>query len=196
LRTACLSLLVSLPLLAVAQPDSPQRLEPDKTVERTLSAGSSDSYALDLHTGDLVSLKLTAKGQDMILSVFEPAGDLSRAFSSEVLDGETIRFVAVRAGSWRLRVAARSKDSPATYFISELKITPPPKVPPPPDPDESARIKALKTSADVAAFWKAIGPEGSPLIESIGVEEQPEADNLHSARLLQGRQTLRPGAGV
>jgi enterochelin esterase family protein len=154
-------------LLIVAQTDSPQRLEPEKTVERTLSAGSFDSYALDLHFGDLVSLKVTGKGQDVILSVFGPAGDLSRAFSSEVVNGGTVRFFAARAGSWRLRVTARSKASPATYSISELKITSAPNVAPPPDPDESARIKGLKTSADVAAFWKETGPEGSPLIESI-----------------------------
>ena len=54
-----------------------------------------------------------------------------------------------------------------TYSISELKIIPAPNVAPPPDTNQSARIKGLKTSADVAAFWKEIGPEGSPLIESI-----------------------------
>jgi hypothetical protein len=74
LRVACLSLIVALPLLVVAQTHSPQRLEPEKTVERTLSPGSSDSYALDLHLGDLVSLKVAGKGQDVILSVFRTGG--------------------------------------------------------------------------------------------------------------------------
>jgi enterochelin esterase-like enzyme len=167
LRIAYLSLIISIPWIVAAQTDPPHRLEPEKTIERTLTGGSSDSYTLDLHLGDLVALKITDKGQDVILSVFGPAGDLNRAFSSEGMGGGTIRFFAVRAGSWRVRVAARSKDTPATYVISDLKITSPLHVAPPPDPNESARIKGLKTGADVAAFWKEIGPEGSPLIESI-----------------------------
>ena len=167
LRNTYLFLGVSLPLLVGAQIDSPQRLEPDKTVERTLSAGSSDSYTLDLHLRDLVSLKVTGKGQDVILSIFGPAGDLNRAFSSEVQNNGTIRFLASsRAGLWRLLVKARSKDSAAAYSISGVKITRA-STAPPHVPDESPRIKAVKTSADVAAFWKEIGPEGSPLIESI-----------------------------
>jgi hypothetical protein len=159
---AYLSLIISIPWLVAAQTDSPHRLEPEKTIERTLTGGSSDSYTLDLHLGDLVALKITDKGQDVILSVFGPAGDLNRAFSSEGMGGGTIRFFAVRAGSWRVRVAARSKDTPATYVISDLKISSPLHVAPPPDPNESARIKGLRTGADVAAFWKEIGPEGSP----------------------------------
>ncbi len=151
----------------MAQTESPQRLEPEKTVERTLGAGSSDSFVLDLHLGDLVSLKLTGKGQDVILSVFGPEGDLSRAFSSEIVGGDTIRFMATQAGTWRLRAAARSKDSPVTYSISGLKIASAPNMASPSDPNESARIKGLKTGVDIARFWKEIGPEGSPLIESI-----------------------------
>jgi hypothetical protein len=54
-RIAYLSLVVGMPLLAAAQTDSPRRLEPEKTIERTLTSGSSDSDTLDLQVGDLVT---------------------------------------------------------------------------------------------------------------------------------------------
>jgi enterochelin esterase family protein len=102
----------------------------------------------------------------VILSVYAPDGHLSRAFSSELQEGGPLQFLATQSGRWTVRVSARAKAS-AAYAISGLKVTTPPGPTPPPDPNQSPRIKKLTNQADVDAFWKEIGPHGSPLIEAI-----------------------------
>ena len=56
------------------------KLEPDKTLERTLSVGATDVFTLDLRKDQIVSLVLKDHGKDVILSVHGPGGDMRRAF--------------------------------------------------------------------------------------------------------------------
>ena len=69
--------------IAFAQAQSPIQLEPEKTFNRNLAAGATDLFALDLKTDQIVQLMLEGQGKDVILSVYNPDGRLSRAFSSE-----------------------------------------------------------------------------------------------------------------
>jgi enterochelin esterase-like enzyme len=153
------------PAILAAQSATLPRLERGKAIDRTLSAGATDTYALVLRAGDLVSVKVSDKGKDVILSVFSPAGTRERAFSSALQDGEPAVFLAKQAGSYRLAVAARDRAATAPYSITLRGIWDPPFVPTARDTDQSPRIARLKTPADVAAFWREIGPAGSPLIE-------------------------------
>ncbi len=168
------SLLFLIPELLLAQSGivpkqitAPLRLEPDKTLERTLSAGATDVIALDLTRDQIVSLVLKDQGKDIILAVHGPGGEMRRAFSSALQEGEPCSFLVQQGGNWTLRVSARDKGA-AVYSISGLEITSPvTPVAAPADANESPRIKKLAQQADVDAFWKEIGSNGSPLIEPL-----------------------------
>jgi enterochelin esterase-like enzyme len=151
---------------AFAQPQSPIQLEPEKTFNRNLAAGDTDPFALDLKTDQIVQLTLEDQGKDVILSVYSPDGRLSRAFSSERQKGDALQFLATQPGRWTLMIAAREENSTAAYRISNLKIN----TPHPPalaETDVSPRIRKITSQAEADAFWKEIGPNGSPLIEPI-----------------------------
>ena len=152
--------------IALAQSQSPIQLEPEKTFNRNLAAGGADLFALDLKTDQIVQLKLGGQGEDVILSVYSPDGRLSRAFSSERLKGDTVQFLATHPGRWSLKIAARERNSPASYTISDLKINTP-HAPAPATTDVSPRIQRITNQAEADIFWKEIGPNGSPLIEPI-----------------------------
>ncbi len=169
------SLLFLIPELLLAQSGivpkqitAPLRLEPDKTLERTLSAGATDVIALDLTRDQIVSLVLKDQGKDIIIAVHGPGGEMRRAFSSALQEGEPCSFLVQQGGNWTLRVSARDKGAAAVYSISGLEITSPvTPVAAPADANESPRIKKLAQQADVDAFWKEIGSNGSPLIEPL-----------------------------
>ena len=153
--------------IAFAQPQSPIQLEPEKTFNRNLAAGGTDLFALDLKTDQIVQLTLEDQGKDVILSVYSPDGRLSRAFSSERLKGDALQFIATQAGAMgALKVAAREGNAPASYKISDLKISTP-HAPAPAEADVSPRIRKITNQEAADVFWKEIGPNGSPLIEPI-----------------------------
>jgi enterochelin esterase-like enzyme len=168
MRPGFLAIAISAVLAAIAfaQSQPPIQLQPEKTFNRSLAAGGSDLFALDLKTDQIVQLTLEDKGKDVILSVYSPDGRLSRAFSSERLKGDALQFLATQPGRWSLTIAARERDTPVSYRIAGLKIN----TPHPPalaEEDVSPRIRKITNQAEADAFWKEIGPNGSPLIEPI-----------------------------
>src|SRR5271168_3904858 len=124
MRTGPLAIAV-LATLAFAQSQAPVPLEPDKTFNRNLAAGAADTFTLDLKPDQIVELTLEYRGKDVTLSVYSPDGRLSRAFSSERREGEALQFLATQPGKWVLKAAARDRNSPSAYTISNLKITTP-----------------------------------------------------------------------
>src|SRR5579884_1649709 len=152
--------------ISFAQSQSPIQLEPEKTFNRNLAAGTTDLFALDLKTDQIVQLLLEGQGQDVILSVYSPDGQLSRAFSSERLKGDALQFLATQPGRWSLKVAARDGNAPASYRIADLKVNTP-HAPALAEPEVSPRIQRITNQAEADVFWKEIGPNGSPLIEPI-----------------------------
>ena len=168
MRPRSLPIAISAVLVAIAfaQSQSPIQLESEKTFNRSLAAGGSDLFALDLKTDQIVQFTLEGEGKDVILSVYSPDGRLSRAFSSERQKRDALQFLATQPGRWTLKIAAREANSPAAYRISDLKITTP-HAPAAPEPDISPRMRKITSQADADAFWKEIGPNGSPLIEPI-----------------------------
>ena len=152
--------------LAFAQSQVPVPLEPEKTFNRNLAAGAADTFTLDLKPDQIVKLTLEDRGKDVTLSVYSPDGRLSRAFSSERLEGEALQFLATQPGEWVLKAAARDGNTPAAYTISNLKITTP-HGPALSAVDQSPRIQKVTNQAEGDAFWKEIGLNGSPLIEPI-----------------------------
>ena len=168
MRPGSLPIAISAVLAAMAfgQAQSPIQLEPEKTLNRSLPSGGADAFALDLKADQIVELKLEDQGKDVILSVYSPDGRLSRAFSSTRQKGGALQFLATQPGRWSVKVAARDENSPAAYRISDLKINTP-KPPALAEEDVSPRIRKITNQAEADAFWKEIGPNGSPLIEPI-----------------------------
>src|SRR5579863_9056257 len=168
MRPGSLPIAISAVLAAIAfaQSQSPIQLEPEKTFNRSLAAGGTDLFALDLKIDQIVQLTLEGQGQDMILSVYSPDGRLSRAFLSERQKGGALQFLATQPGRWGLKIAAREGNSPASYRISDLKINTP-RPPALAEEDVSPRIRKITSQAEANVFWKEIGPNGSPLIEPI-----------------------------
>src|SRR5579871_6670334 len=106
--TLAIAILVA---IASAQSQSPIQLEPEKSLTRSLTAGASDLFALDLKTDQIVQLMLEDQGKDVIVSVYTPDGRLSRAFSSERQKGDGMQFLATHSGRWALRIAARDANA-------------------------------------------------------------------------------------
>jgi enterochelin esterase-like enzyme len=165
MRTGLLPIAV-LAVVAFAQSQAPIPLEPEKTVNRNIAAGAAETFTLDLKSDQIVELTLEDHGKDVILSVYSPDGRLSRAFSSEHQNGDTVQFLATQPGKWSLKAAARDGNSSAAYTISNVKITTP-HAPVLSEADQSPRIQKVTNQAEADAFWKEIGPNGSPLIEPI-----------------------------
>jgi hypothetical protein len=151
---------------AFAQSQAPIPLEPGKTVNRNIAAGAAETFTLDLKSDQIVALTLEDHGKDVILSVYSPDGRLSRAFSSEHQNGDTVQFLATQSGKWSLKAAARDGGSSAAYTISSVKITTA-HAPVLSEADQSPRIQKVTNQAEADAFWKEIGPNGSPLVEPI-----------------------------
>jgi hypothetical protein len=109
--------------LAHAQPSAPIPLEPERTFERTLDAGGTDAFTLDLKTDQIVALKIQDHGKDVLLSIYGPDGRLTRAFSSELQEDDPLQFLAGQSGKWTVKVSSRARDSSVTYIISDIKVT-------------------------------------------------------------------------
>jgi hypothetical protein len=172
--------------LALAQSQSPIQLEAEKTFDRSLAAGGNDLFTLDLKTDQIVELKLEDQGRDVILSVYSPDRRLSRAFSSARQKGDALEFLASQPGRWELKVAAREGNAPASYKISDLKISTP-HAPALEEGEVSPRIRKITNQETADAFWKEIGPNGSPLIEPIKDDPINRFTTfLWRAKLLQG----------
>src|ERR1043166_5307785 len=84
--------------IAFAQSQSPIQLEPEKTFNRSLAAGGTDLFALDLKSDQMVHLMREGQGKDVILSVYSPDRRLTRAFSSDRQKGDALQFLALQAG--------------------------------------------------------------------------------------------------
>src|SRR5581483_10409293 len=167
MRSATLAALCAvLAAIALAQSQMPIQLEPGNTYNRNLAAGNTDLFALDLKTDQIVQITLDGQGKDVILSVYSPDGRLSRAFSSDLLKGDAAQFLATQPGRWNVKIVSRDSNAPAAFRISNVSIKTP-RAPVVAEPDVSPRIRKIKTQADADAFWKEIGPSGSPLVEPI-----------------------------
>src|ERR1041384_7355567 len=113
MRPVSLPIAISAILAAIpfAQSQSPIQIEPEKTFNRSLAPGGTDLFTLDVKTDQIVHLTLEGQGKDVILSVYSPDGRLTRAFSSDRQKGDALQFLAMQAGRWTLKIAAREANS-------------------------------------------------------------------------------------
>lgn len=149
-------------------------LEIGKPASGRISMGGSELYTLHMNAGDLGEVGVSVHTADLLLNVFDPAGNRLRGF--ELNDpGGTVRILAEDGGSYRLEIKLAAGSGAGSYTVTETKIVPlsdrtfptaeAPKI-------ESPTILALSASVArgepdaVANFWKESAITGVPLIES------------------------------
>jgi enterochelin esterase-like enzyme len=143
-------------------------------VVRQLASGSVQSYAISLNAGDYVAGLLEQHGRTE-LTVLAPDGSPVRHYPSPEEDGKRLWvFIADTAGTYRLELTT-SATQPVHYTLTLNQVlSPDERLKPKPwqDPNPSPRIETLRKqvasgNANVAAFWKQVTAEGTPLVESI-----------------------------
>jgi enterochelin esterase-like enzyme len=149
-------------------------LQINEPVERQLSSGSVQSYAIQLNTADYVAGLLDQHGRTD-LTILAPDGSPVRHFPGQPEDGKSLWvFIADTPGTYRIEVTTTATQ-PVSYELTlnqVLSLDERLKPKPWQDPNPSPRIDALRKqaasgNADINAFWKQVTAEGTPLVESI-----------------------------
>jgi enterochelin esterase-like enzyme len=160
-------LLIALYLVVFAPIILASELHPEDSIEKSLRPGATETYSVNLQAGDVVSLKFADTGQDVILTVQTPAGEVARRFSSKLQGTQPIAWYAAEPGAWQIVLAGRDKGAECGYKLSDLKIAKSENLLKPSTEIESPRLKQLTDAAAVAKFWPQIEKEGGPLIEPL-----------------------------
>jgi enterochelin esterase-like enzyme len=156
-----------------------QSIKIDETVQRQLSSGSEQSYAIELKAEDYVSGLLNQHGKTD-LTILAPDGSAVRHYLGPAEDGKRLWvFIADTPGSYQVEVTT-SAPQPVRYELTlnqVLSLDERLKPKQWEDPNPSSRIEALRKQAasgnvDIEAFWKQVTAEGTPLVESI--EKDPQ----------------------
>jgi Domain of unknown function (DUF3327) len=156
-----------------------QPLRINEPVERHLSSGSVQSYAIELKAKDYVAGLLDQHGKTD-LTILAPDGSPVRHFPGQGADGERLCvFIADTSGTYRIDVTTDATQ-PVSYTLTlnqVLSLDERLKPKPWQDPNPSPRVEALRKQAssgnpDVNAFWKQVTAEGTPLVEPI--EKDPQ----------------------
>jgi hypothetical protein len=153
--------------VALAPGLSGAELHAEDTVQKSLQPGSTEVYAVNLKAGDVVSLDFTDTGQDVILTVQTPRGEVARRFSSKLQGGQPVGWYATDSGTWQLALTGRDKEVECGYKIAGLKISKSESLLKPSTEIESPRLKQLGDAAAVAKFWSQVEMEGTPVIEPL-----------------------------
>lgn len=157
--------LISLLLLSFRLAAADLPWEPGKPYKGDLKAGATDSFVTTVKKDQVVTVSLEPRDpkQNLIFSAVGPSGGWRRAFATNMQNSK--RFLAREEGQWRFTVAGRDQGAFGEYTLT-VRLEPLPQallVP----ALASPKLAKLATQRDVDAFWKEIGPQGSPLIEPI-----------------------------
>ena len=129
-RFRCAALLLSLILSATAsaqtQPATATTpLEPGIPVERTLAAGQSHNYTINLDENQFLQLVVDQRGVDVIVRVFSPSGKRLAEYDSPNGDSgpENVSFVSTSAGTYRVEVAVLDQSADLKPGRYEIRVT-------------------------------------------------------------------------
>src|SRR5215831_1216048 len=99
-------------------------LQAGKTFQKSLGAGQTHNYTLNLEKDQFVQLAVEQNEVDVMIRVFLPNGNLLRAFDSPTgSEGtEYAEVVSESAGAYRIEIAAISEADPSASGKYELKV--------------------------------------------------------------------------
>ena len=102
----------------------PEPLQPHKTVEKSISAGQTHSYSLNLEKDQYVQLAVEQNGIDVVLRVFLPNGNLLHEFDSPTgKEGtEYAEVISEKAGIYRIEIAPLTDENPTESGKYQLKV--------------------------------------------------------------------------
>jgi hypothetical protein len=108
----------------VGAQDPPTSLQPGTPVERTLSAGQTHNYNVNLEQDQLLQLVVEQRGIDVVVRVFSPGGRrLAEIDSPNGTDGpENVSVVADATGAFRIEVTPLGQNDPIRPGRYEIKI--------------------------------------------------------------------------
>jgi len=102
-----------------------RQLELNKPIERGLSGGQSHAYQVQLPAGQYIRLVIEQRGIDLEAKLIGPDGKLIIKFDADFrsMGQETVSWVADEAGTYRLEVGAKYKNSAAgSYEIRMVEL--------------------------------------------------------------------------
>jgi enterochelin esterase-like enzyme len=144
-----------------------------RTLEGVVSTGNPQFFAVILKAQDYAQIKLDPHGKELAVVVHDPSGSTLRGAKLGP-DEDRLDFVADRAGTYRIELAAANASGEISYAITLEKIVTLQERLAPLKPEyESPRIRALRASLEAGnpgsaeAFWKQIEKEGAPIIEPL-----------------------------
>lgn len=147
------------------------QIEAGHTYQRSLFPDQTDSLLFQsVPNQEIVSIKIAPQTADeLICRFYSPSGVFRRAFSTTLRTNPIFTFAAVEPGLWRLEISPRRPGTaPISYVVSGLQFSPLTLAEPRPSTAfQSPRLNAIRSSADVAAFWKEMEAATTPLIEPI-----------------------------
>jgi tetratricopeptide (TPR) repeat protein len=101
-----------------------ETLQPGKAIEKSLAAGQTHSYTINLEKDQFVQLKVEQREIDVIVRVFAPSGNLLREFDSPTgpQDSEYVEVISEVAGTYRVEIAPINDSEPSASGKYELKV--------------------------------------------------------------------------
>ncbi|HYW73276.1 MAG TPA: hypothetical protein VE961_19805 [Pyrinomonadaceae bacterium] len=125
MRRLSLVLLVALLVApAVRAQTAVETLESGTTIEKSIAAGQTHSYTLNLEKDQFVQLAVEQRGVDVVVRVFLPNGNLAHEFDSPTgSEGtEYAEVLAESAGAYRVEIAPLGGNETSTSAKYELKV--------------------------------------------------------------------------
>jgi hypothetical protein len=122
---ALLLIFPAAPFTVAQLPAANTPLQAGQSIERTLGAGQSHNYTVNLDEGQFLQLVVDQRGIDVIVRVFSPRGKRLGEFDSPNGDEgpENVTVVAITAGTYRIEVAPLGQTYNATPGRYEIRIT-------------------------------------------------------------------------
>src|SRR4051812_41944038 len=117
----CFALFLAPPVTGQVATES---LQAGKAVEKSLAAGQTHSYTINLDKDQFVQLAVEQQGIEVLIRVFLPGGNLLREFNSPN-GSETTEYVEVisdAAGVYRIEITRAGEIDPSTSGKYVLKI--------------------------------------------------------------------------
>lgn len=102
----------SAPRAPATPASSPAVLSTEGVVERTIAPGEKHDYRLELAAGELFELTVEQRGVDLVLRLFDPAGELALEADLPIADlgPEQLLAVATHGGTHRVEIEAWQSD--------------------------------------------------------------------------------------
>src|SRR5579864_48291 len=189
-----LSILILLKILFLSAITFAGDLQPGKTQEGVLRDGKGPTYTVMLKAGDYVESDVELRNTELIVTVYDPAGNKFRAFRLDEDYGALLRFVAEKTGAYRLEIAGQERSKTGKFSLT-LRIVPLEErlAPTPAAPYGSARIKQLKSDLSagkpdaVVRFWEEARARTTPLLEPFAADSR----YVLATFLWQGNETTK-----